>query len=113
MRDRSLGGILLAADASGVIEWNHRSRRFDAAINFRGSGDKPIAGQPNASAEHWRRELKNVGIAPQAGILTFGLGRCEEGSHRRTRQRNIRVFGIDDHLLVRGKFWRRGQSSST
>ncbi len=110
MRDRSLRGVLLAADASGVIEWDHRSRRFDAAINFRGRGNKSIPGQPYAEAQHWRCELKNVGIAPEAGILTFGLGRSDEGSHRGTRQRNVRVFGSDDHLLVRGKFWRSGKS---
>jgi hypothetical protein len=33
--------------------------------------------------------------------LTFGLGRSHEGSHRGTRQTNIRVFGIDDHLRSR------------
>jgi hypothetical protein len=42
--------------------------------------------------------------------LTFGLGRSDEGSHRGTRQRNVRVFGSDDHLLVRRKFWRSGKS---
>ncbi len=50
MRDRGLRGVLLAADASGVIEWDHRSRRFDAAINFRGSANKSIPGQPYAGA---------------------------------------------------------------
>ena len=50
MRDRSLGGVLLAAGASRVIECDHRSRRFDAAINFGRSGNKSIPGQPHASA---------------------------------------------------------------
>src|SRR5271166_4007347 len=50
MRDRSLGSVLLAANASRVIESDHGSRRFDAAIDFRGSGNKSIPGQPNAGA---------------------------------------------------------------
>jgi len=113
MRDRSLRGVLLAARASSVIKWDHRSRRFDAPINFGGSGNKSIPGQPYASAKHGRSELKNVGKAPDAGISAFGFRPCNEGSHRGTRQRNVRVFDIDDHLLVRGKFWRRGKSQST
>src|SRR6202043_2095635 len=75
----SLRGVLLAADASGVIESDHGSRWFDSAIDFRGSGNKSIPGQPNTGAEHWRCKLKNVGIAPDAGILTFGRGRGDEG----------------------------------
>ena len=50
MRDRSLRGVLLAADTSGVIKSNHGSRWFDAAIDFRGSGNKSIPGQPNTGA---------------------------------------------------------------
>ena len=50
MRDRSLRGVLLAADTSGVIESDHGSRWFDAAIDFRGSGNKSIPGQPNTGA---------------------------------------------------------------
>jgi len=50
MRDRSLRGVLLAAGASGVVKWDHRSGRFDAPINFGGSGNKSIPGQPYASA---------------------------------------------------------------
>src|ERR1700739_3554513 len=103
MRDRSLRGVLLAARASGVVKWDYRSRRFDTPINFGGSGKKSITGQPNASAQHGRSELKNVGKAPDAGILTFGPGRSDEGSHRGTRQGNVRVFGRDDHLRVAGK----------
>src|ERR1700680_3166757 len=116
MRNWSLRGVLLAADASGVIEWDRGSRWFDAAIDFRGSGNKSIPGQPNTGAYHGRCKLKNVGIAPDAGILTFGRGRGDEGSHRGTRQQNIRVFGINDHLLVCGRLWRgggRGGSQST
>jgi hypothetical protein len=36
--------------------------------------------------------------------LTLSLRRGDEGSHRGTRERNVRVFGMDDHWLVRGKF---------
>jgi hypothetical protein len=68
VRDRSLGGVLLAAEAPGVIEWDHCSRRFDTAINFRGSGNESIPGQPYAGAQQWRCELKDVRIAPNAGI---------------------------------------------
>src|SRR5215471_558734 len=57
MRNRSLRGILLAADPSSVIEGGHHSRWFEAAINFRGSGNKSIPGQPYAGAQHWRCEL--------------------------------------------------------
>src|SRR6202167_3328037 len=52
MRDGSLRGVLLAADAASVIKGDHRSRRFDTAINFRGSGDKSIPGQAYAGAQH-------------------------------------------------------------
>jgi hypothetical protein len=38
--------------------------------------------------------------------LAFGTERGDEGSHRGTRQRDVRVFGSDDHLLVRGEFRR-------
>src|ERR1700730_13109374 len=102
MRDQSLRGVLLAAGPADVIEWNHCSWRFDAAINFRGSGDKSVPGQPNTVAQQWRRKLKNIGIAPDPGILTLGFGRSDESSHRGTRERNVRVFGSDDHLLIRG-----------
>jgi len=60
MRDRRRCGILLAAGASSVIEGDNRARRFDAAINLRGGNDKPVTRQANASAQQWRRELKNV-----------------------------------------------------
>jgi hypothetical protein len=36
--------------------------------------------------------------------LACGLGRGDEDSHRGTRERNVRVFGMDDHWLGRGKF---------
>jgi hypothetical protein len=104
MRDRSLRGVLLAARASGVIKWDRRPRRLDAPINFRGSGNKSIPGQPHASTKHWRSELKNVGKAPDAGISAFAFRACNEGSHRGTRHRNVRVFGRDDHLFVGGEF---------
>jgi hypothetical protein len=104
MRDGSHRGVLLAARATGVIKGDHRSGRFDAAINFRGGGNKSVSGKANACAQHGRRELENVGITPDAGVLTFDLGRGDEGSHRGTRERNVRVFGMDDHLVVRGKF---------
>src|SRR6267142_2058024 len=100
MRDRSLRGVLLAARASGVVKWDYCSGRFDAAINFGRSGNKSIPGQPHASALQGRSELKNVGIAPDAGILAFGFRCSHEGAHRGTRHRNVRVFGGDDHLLV-------------
>src|SRR5580700_4167386 len=102
MRDQSLRGVLLAAGPADVIKWDHRSRRFDAAINFRGSGDKSVPGQPNTVAQQRRRKLKNIGIAPDPGILALGFGRSDESSHRGTREGNVRVFGIDDHLLIRG-----------
>ena len=60
MRDRRRCGVLLAAVASSVVEGDDRARRFDAAINFRGSNDKPVTRQANASAQQWRRKLKNV-----------------------------------------------------
>jgi hypothetical protein len=101
MRDRSLCGVLLAASPSGVIEGDHRSRWFDAPINFRRSGNKSVPGQPNASAQQWGSELKNIRVAPYARILIFGPGRSDESSHRRNRQRNVYVFGGDYHLLVR------------
>ena len=104
MRDRSLRGILLAADPSSVIEWDHRSRGFEAAIDFRGSGNKSIPGQPYAGAQHWGCELKNVGIGPDARVLALRLRRSHEGSHRETMQSNVHVFGFDDHLLVCAKF---------
>src|SRR5882757_9931110 len=103
MRDRSLRGVLLAAGASGVVIWDYRSRRFDATINFGRSGNKSIPGQPYTSAQQGPSELKNVGIAPDAGISAFGFRTCNEGSHRGTRHRNVRVFGRDDHLFVGGK----------
>ena len=101
MRNRSLRGVLLAAGPAGVIEGDHRSRRFDAPINFRRSSNKSVPGQPHASAQQWRSELKNIRVAPYAWILTFGPGRSDESSHRRNRQRNVYVFGGDYHLLVR------------
>src|SRR6516164_5183769 len=48
MRNRSLRGVLLAARASRIIKWNHRSGRFDAPINFRRGGDKSVSGQAHA-----------------------------------------------------------------
>src|SRR4029077_4703844 len=111
MRDRSLRGVLLAARASRVIKRDHRSRRFDAPINFGGSGNKSIPGQPYASTQHGRSELKNVGKAPDAGISAFRFRTCDEGSHRGTRQRNVRIFGGDDHFLTE-KVWRNGMSQS-
>ena len=45
MRNRSLRGVLLAARPSGVIKWDYRSGRFDAAIDFRRSGNKSVPGQ--------------------------------------------------------------------
>jgi len=113
MRDRSLSRVLLAAHASVVIEWNHCSRRFDTAINFRRSGNESITGQSYAGAQQWRRKLKNVGVAPDAGIFTFGFRCSDEGSHRGAWQRNVRVLGIDDQVLARGRFWRRSKSEST
>src|SRR5271169_3119524 len=113
MRYWSLRRVLLATSSSSVIKRDHRAWRFDAAINFRGSGDKSIPRQPHAEAQQRRRKLKNVGIAPDAGILTFGLGRGDEGSHRGTRQRNVRVFGAYNHLPVLGKLSRRCKSPST
>src|SRR5438445_1651586 len=103
MRDRSLRCVLLAARASGVVKWDHCSGWLDAPINFRGSGNKSIPGQPCTSAKHWRSELKNVGKTPDAGISAFGFRACNEGSHRGTRHRNVRVFGGDDHFFVGGK----------
>ena len=50
MRDRSLRGVLLVAETSGVIESDHDSRWFDATIDFRGSGNKSIPDQPNTGA---------------------------------------------------------------
>src|SRR5260370_25458473 len=79
MRDRSLCSVLMAAGPAGVIEGDRRSRRLDAPINFRRSSNKSVPGQPHASAQQWRSELKNVGIAPDARILTVGLGRSDEG----------------------------------
>jgi hypothetical protein len=72
MRDRSLCSVLLAAGPSGVIEGDHRSRQLDAPINFRRSSNKSVPGQPHASAQQWRSELKNIRVAPYAWILTFG-----------------------------------------
>ena len=54
MRDGSLRGILLASGASRVIEWDHRSRRLDSPINFRGSGNKSIPSEPYACAQQGR-----------------------------------------------------------
>ena len=34
MRNRSFRGVLLAARASGIIKWNHRSGRFDCGDRF-------------------------------------------------------------------------------
>src|ERR1700691_5179684 len=85
MRDRSLCRVLLAANASGVVERDHRSRRFDPAVNFRGGGNKSISGQSYARADHWRRELKDVGIARDARILAFSLRRSDKSPHRETR----------------------------
>src|ERR1700741_1185639 len=48
MHNWSLRGVLLAAGAPGVIEGDHRSRRFNAPINFRGSNNNPVPGQPHA-----------------------------------------------------------------
>ena len=50
MCDRGFRGVLLPARPSGVIEGDHRSGRFDAAINFRSSRNKSIPGQPYAGA---------------------------------------------------------------
>src|SRR5262249_36761886 len=105
--DRSLRGVLLAAGASGVVEGDHRAWWFDAAIDFRCGGDESVAGEPHAGAKHWRTELEDVRVAPDAGILALGFRRSDEGSHRGTRQRNVGVFGGDDHLIVRERLWRR------
>src|SRR6266404_8085225 len=103
MRDRSLRGVLLAARASGVVKWDYCSRRFDSAINFWRSDNKSMPGQPYASALKGRSELKNIGIAPDAGISAFWFRCSHEGAHWGTRHRNVCVFGGDDHLLVGGK----------
>jgi len=50
MCDRRLGRVFEATGASGVIEWHHCSRRFDAAINFRSRDNESIPGQPYTSA---------------------------------------------------------------
>src|SRR5215471_10329698 len=50
MGDRSLRGILLPADASGIIERDHRPRWFSATIDFRGSCNNSAPGQPYAGA---------------------------------------------------------------
>src|SRR5580692_1746480 len=94
MGDRSFGGGLLAAGAAGVIKRDHRSGRFDTAINFRRSSNKSVPGQPHAEAQQRRSELENIGIAPDTGIWTFCFWRGDEGSHRGTRQRNVSVFGF-------------------
>jgi hypothetical protein len=104
MRDGSLCGVLLAAGASRVIEGDDRSWRFDAAINFRGRGDKSIARQPHAGAQQRRCKLKNIGIAENVGISAFGFRRSDECSHWRARQGNVRVLGSDDHLRIRSEF---------
>src|SRR6266403_6190237 len=113
MPDRSLCSVLLAAGPSGVSEGDHRSRRLDAPINFRRSSNKSIPRQPHASAQQWRSELKNIRVAPNAWILAFGPGRSNKGSHRRAWQRNVSVFGSDDHFLIRAKFWPRRENRST
>src|SRR5215469_6505812 len=50
MRDRRGCGVPLAAGASSVVEGDDRTRRFDAAIDFRGGNNKPVTRQPNAGA---------------------------------------------------------------
>jgi hypothetical protein len=113
MRDRSLRGVLLAAGAPGIVKWDHRPGRFNAAINLGGSGNKSIPSQPYASAEQGRSELKNVGKAPDSGILTFGFRRSNKGPHRVTRHRNVRVFGGDDHRGCWRRVWRSRKNQST
>src|SRR5215469_18500714 len=71
MRNRSFRGVLLAARASGIIKWNHRSGRFDAAIDFRRSGNKSVSGETYARSSHGRRQLKNVGKAQDARKSAF------------------------------------------
>src|ERR1700675_2392207 len=101
MGDGSFCGVLLAARASGVVESDDCSGRFDAAIDFRSRGYKTISGQANAGPEQRRGELENIGIAPDGGVSTLGFGSSDEGAHRGTRERNVGVIGGDDHLFVR------------
>ena len=102
MRDRSFRGVLLAARAAGVVERDDRAGRLDAAMDFRRGGDKAVSGEAHAKAQQWRRELKDIGVAPDARKFSVGLGprgHCHKRTHRRSAERNVFVLCGDDHFF--------------
>lgn len=95
--DRSLKGIVEASGTACVVERNGGARRLNAVIDFGSGGDKAITGQPDASTKHGSRQLKNVGVAQDAGKFAIGAGRRHKGAHRRRSDGDICVRSLDDH----------------
>ena len=98
--DGSFGCVVEAARAASVVKRNGRAGRFDAVIDFGGSGDESITGQTDTGAEHGAGELEDVRIAEDGGKFAGGVRRGDKGSHRRLRYGYIGVGGFDDHCFV-------------
>jgi hypothetical protein len=78
----------------------HQNTRGEVLQRQGGKWDD--SGQAHAEAQLWRCELKNVAVAPDAGILAFGTERGDEGSHRGTRQRDVAYSLVTTICLFAG-----------
>src|SRR5580704_2682106 len=104
IRNWSLRRIRKPPRPPRVVECNCRPGRLKPPGNLRRGCNKSIPRQPNASPQHRRRQLKNIRVAPDPRILSLRLRRRHKRPHRRSCQRNIRIFRSDNHFFPRAKF---------
>src|SRR6185312_2030062 len=97
IRDGCSCRIVEATGAAGIIEGDYRSRQLDAVVNFRRRDYKSVSCQSHAGAQHGACELKNVGVANDAGIFPLNFRSGDKHSQWRTIDADVAVFSGDDH----------------
>src|SRR5947209_16172031 len=70
---RRFGSVSQSARAAGVIELEYRSGTLDTVVYLRRSDYESVSRKAHAGAQHWSRELKDVRVEDDAGILALGF----------------------------------------